>query len=118
MRKIRIPGLILLPGPGGSVPASRLPGPARPHRGLLRELVARKAPGRYGAQEAERVPGAHAQIAREVEVIERLEDAAMPHESMRPALGKTLGVPPLPGMTPAEETLADLWATSTYGTHR
>ena len=25
--------------------------------------------------------------------------------------------PPLPAMTPAEETLADLWATSTYGTH-
>jgi error-prone DNA polymerase len=25
--------------------------------------------------------------------------------------------PPLPVMTPAEETLADLWATKTYGTH-
>jgi error-prone DNA polymerase len=25
--------------------------------------------------------------------------------------------PPLPDMTPAEETLADLWATSTYGIH-
>ena len=25
--------------------------------------------------------------------------------------------PPLPTMTPAEETLADLWATGTYGTH-
>jgi error-prone DNA polymerase len=25
--------------------------------------------------------------------------------------------PPLPAMTPAEETLADLWATGTYGTH-
>ena len=26
-------------------------------------------------------------------------------------------VPPLPAMTPAEETLADVWATGTYGTH-
>jgi error-prone DNA polymerase len=25
--------------------------------------------------------------------------------------------PPLPAMTPAEQTLADLWATGTYGTH-
>jgi error-prone DNA polymerase len=25
--------------------------------------------------------------------------------------------PPLPEMTPAEETLADLWATGTFGTH-
>jgi error-prone DNA polymerase len=28
-----------------------------------------------------------------------------------------MDAPPLPAMTPAEETLADLWATSTYGTH-
>ncbi|HEX2819593.1 MAG TPA: OB-fold nucleic acid binding domain-containing protein, partial [Streptosporangiaceae bacterium] len=28
-----------------------------------------------------------------------------------------LDAPSLPAMTPAEETLADLWATSTYGTH-
>src|SRR6266568_4132992 len=39
----------------------------------LRELVARKAPGRYGPPGAERVPGAYAQIARELDVIERLE---------------------------------------------
>jgi error-prone DNA polymerase len=38
----------------------------------LRELVARKAPARYGAPGRERVPGAYAQIARELEVIERL----------------------------------------------
>ena len=38
----------------------------------LRELTARKAPPRYGAPGAERVPGAHAQIARELDVIERL----------------------------------------------
>jgi len=38
----------------------------------LRELTARKALGRYGAAGAERVPGAHAQIAREFDVIERL----------------------------------------------
>ena len=33
--------------------------------------------------------------------------------------GTTAGLdaPPLPVMTPAEETLADLWATGTYGTH-
>jgi error-prone DNA polymerase len=36
--------------------------------------------------------------------------------------GTTIGLdpeasPPLPAMTPAEETLADLWATGTYGTH-
>jgi error-prone DNA polymerase len=38
----------------------------------LCELVARRAPGRYGSAEAERVPGAYAQIARELDVIERL----------------------------------------------
>ncbi|MBV9208742.1 MAG: PHP domain-containing protein, partial [Actinobacteria bacterium] len=38
----------------------------------LRELVARKAPARYGPPDRERVPGAHAQIARELEIIERL----------------------------------------------
>jgi error-prone DNA polymerase len=41
----------------------------------LRELVARKAPVRYGPPGAERVPGAYAQIARELDVIERLEFA-------------------------------------------
>ena len=39
----------------------------------LRELVARKAPARYGPPGAERVPGAYSQIARELDVIERLE---------------------------------------------
>jgi error-prone DNA polymerase len=39
----------------------------------LRELVAQKAPARYGPPGAERVPGAYQQIARELEVIERLE---------------------------------------------
>jgi error-prone DNA polymerase len=38
----------------------------------LRELVARKAPARYGPPEAERVEGAYAQIARELRVIEQL----------------------------------------------
>jgi error-prone DNA polymerase len=38
----------------------------------LRELVAGKAPGRYGPPEAERVDGAYAQIARELSVIEQL----------------------------------------------
>jgi len=41
--------------------------------GWLRELVARQAPSRYGPPGAERVPGAYRQIARELDVIERLE---------------------------------------------
>jgi error-prone DNA polymerase len=41
----------------------------------LRELVARKAPSRYGPPGAERIPGAYAQIARELDVIERLKFA-------------------------------------------
>src|SRR5690348_15393533 len=56
--------------------APRLPDfpvpPGHTEASWLRELVARKAPGRYGAEGAERVPGAHSQIARELEVIERL----------------------------------------------
>ena len=38
----------------------------------LRELVAQKAPERYGPPEAEREPGAYDQIARELDVIEQL----------------------------------------------
>jgi error-prone DNA polymerase len=38
----------------------------------LRELVAQKAPARYGSPECERIPGAYAQIARELDVIEHL----------------------------------------------
>ena len=38
----------------------------------LRKLVAERTPGRYGPPEAERVPGAYAQIARELDVIEQL----------------------------------------------
>jgi error-prone DNA polymerase len=34
-----------------------------------------------------------------------------------PGTATGLDAPPLPAMTPAEETRADLWATSTYGTH-
>jgi error-prone DNA polymerase len=40
--------------------------------GWLRELVARKAPARYGPPGDARVPGAYQQIARELDVIERL----------------------------------------------
>jgi error-prone DNA polymerase len=38
----------------------------------LRALVADKAPARYGSPESERVPGAYAQITRELAVIEQL----------------------------------------------
>jgi error-prone DNA polymerase len=53
------PDLPDFPVPGGGTEAS-----------WLRELVARKAPGRYGPPGAD--PGAYRQIARELEVIERL----------------------------------------------
>jgi error-prone DNA polymerase len=43
--------------------------------------------------------------------------AASLHEGQLPGTATGLIAPPLPDMTPAEETLADLWATSTYGTH-
>ena len=56
--------------------APRLPDfpvpPGHTEASWLRELAARKVPARYGSIGAERVPGAHAQIARELEVIERL----------------------------------------------
>jgi error-prone DNA polymerase len=49
------------------------PVPGRHTEGTwLRELVARKALHRYGPPHAERVKGAHAQIARELKVIEDL----------------------------------------------
>jgi error-prone DNA polymerase len=38
----------------------------------LRALVARKTPGRYGPPDAERIPGAYAQISRELDVIQHL----------------------------------------------
>ncbi len=60
--KVIAPSLPDFPAPAGYTEA-----------GWLRELVARKAPGRYGSPAAERVPGAYAQIARELDVIERLE---------------------------------------------
>jgi error-prone DNA polymerase len=43
--------------------------------------------------------------------------AASLREGQLPGTATGLDAPPLPAMTPAEETLADLWATSTYGTH-
>jgi error-prone DNA polymerase len=43
--------------------------------------------------------------------------AASLREGQLPGTATGLTAPALPGMTPAEETLADLWATSTYGTH-
>jgi error-prone DNA polymerase len=58
------------------VVAPRLPDFAVPGRhteaSWLRELVARRAPGRYGPPDAERVEGAYEQIARELDVIEDL----------------------------------------------
>ena len=43
--------------------------------------------------------------------------AASLREGQLPGTATGMIAPPLPAMTPAEETLADLWATSTYGTH-
>jgi len=52
--------------PDGPVPAGHT------EASWLRELVAGKAPARYGPPGDARVPGAYQQIARELEVIERL----------------------------------------------
>ena len=52
--------------PDGPVPSGHT------EESWLRELVARKAPARYGPPGDERVPGAYRQIDRELEVIERL----------------------------------------------
>jgi error-prone DNA polymerase len=46
--------------------------PGHSEASWLRALVAEKAPLRYGPPEAERVPGAYAQIERELTVIEQL----------------------------------------------
>jgi error-prone DNA polymerase len=43
--------------------------------------------------------------------------AASLREGQLPGTATGLAAPPLPAMTSVEETLADLWATSTYGTH-
>jgi error-prone DNA polymerase len=60
--RVIAPRLPAFPVPAGHTEAS-----------WLRELVARKAPDRYGRPGRERVPGAYAQIARELDVIERLD---------------------------------------------
>ena len=93
----RVAAGLALPGPGGlrrpDAPAGRGAGGAG-HRGrvrLLRAQPARRAVGGGGRRLAAR-------------------GAAARHHHRADA-------PPLPDMTPAEETLADLWATSTYGTH-
>ncbi len=59
--RVIAPRLPAFPVPAGHTEAS-----------WLRELVARKAPARYGPPGRERVPGAYAQLARELDVIERL----------------------------------------------
>jgi error-prone DNA polymerase len=43
--------------------------------------------------------------------------AASVRDGQLPGTAAGLTAPPLPAMTPAEETLADLWATGSYGTH-
>ena len=43
--------------------------------------------------------------------------AASLRDGQLPGTTTGLAAPLLPAMTPAEETLADLWATGTYGTH-
>jgi error-prone DNA polymerase len=59
--RVIAPRLPAFPVPAGHTEAS-----------WLRELVARKAPHRYGPPGRERVPGAYAQLARELDVIEQL----------------------------------------------
>jgi error-prone DNA polymerase len=59
--RVIAPRLPAFPVPAGHTEAS-----------WLRELVAFKAQDRYGPPDRERVPGAHAQLARELDVIERL----------------------------------------------
>jgi error-prone DNA polymerase len=59
--RVIAPRLPAFPVPAGHTEAS-----------WLRELVAFKAPARYGPPGRERVPGAYAQLARELDVIERL----------------------------------------------
>ena len=53
------------------LPAFKVPG-THTEATWLRELVAISAPARYGPPDKERVPGAYRQIARELDVIERL----------------------------------------------
>ena len=43
--------------------------------------------------------------------------AASLREGQLPGTATGMTAPPLQAMTPTEETLADLWATSTYGAH-
>ncbi len=43
--------------------------------------------------------------------------AAGLRDGQLPGTASGLDAPPLPSMTPAEQTLADLWATGTYGVH-
>ena len=43
--------------------------------------------------------------------------AASLREGQLPGTATGMTAPPLPAMTPTEETLADLWATGTYATH-
>jgi error-prone DNA polymerase len=43
--------------------------------------------------------------------------AASVREGQLPGTTTGMAAPPLPDMTPPEETLADLWATGTYATH-
>jgi error-prone DNA polymerase len=54
-----------------NLPAFAVPG-IHTEASWLRELVATNAPSRYGPPEKERIPGAYRQIARELDVIERL----------------------------------------------
>jgi error-prone DNA polymerase len=59
-----------------NVIAPRLPDfpvpPGHTEDSWLRDLVTQKAPARYGSPDCERIPGAYAQIARELSVIEQL----------------------------------------------
>ena len=100
------------PGPGQGRTRSRraaLPGP-----GGLRGQDRAARPRPRGAGHGGRVRLLRAQQARRA-VGGRA--AASVREGQLPGTATGLTAPPLPAMTPAEETLADLWATGTYGTH-
>src|SRR5262249_38740106 len=87
------------PPPGGGVSARRTALPAR----ALEALATAGAFGCFGVPRREALWAAGA--------------AATIRAGQLPGTAVGLDAPPLPAMTAAQETFADLWATRTYGTH-